>query len=66
MVAGDKVREKARQLRAQAAAAKDEDTRVKYENAAAECLRVASEADRNPSLIVEFELPPEDEGKTKH
>ena len=66
MGAGDKYRVKAQDLRAKAAAIKDEKTRIEYENAAVELLRLAAEVDRKPGLIVNFELPPEGEGKTKH
>jgi hypothetical protein len=66
MGAGDKYRELARKLLAQAQAAKDEKSRVSYERQAAQLIRQAAEADRNSDLTIEVELPPEEEGKTRH
>jgi len=65
MVAGDRYRAKALQLLALADGENNETAKVEFENLAAAFLRLAEQAERNAALIIEFELPSEEEGKAK-
>jgi len=65
MVAGDRYRAKALQLLALADGENNETAKAEFENLAAAFLRLAGQAERNAALIIEFELPSEEEGKAK-
>ena len=65
MVAGDRYRAKALELLALADGENNETAKAEFENLAAAFLRLAEQAERNATLIVEFELPSEEEGKAK-
>jgi len=59
MTSGEKYRNKASELLAQADAAKHESTRAKFKNLAIAFMRLAEHADRGKELTVEFEIPPD-------
>jgi hypothetical protein len=63
---GDKYRARALELLAQAETATDAEARAKFENLAAAFLRLAIQAERNEGLVIDFELPYEDDKKPKH
>jgi len=54
MATGDKYRARALDLLAQADAAKNDTTRIKFESLAAAFLRLAKQAQRNEDLVVDF------------
>jgi hypothetical protein len=61
MAVGDNYRAKALELLAHAETERDLIARAQLENLATAYLRLAEQAERNSDLIVEFELPPEEE-----
>ena len=65
MVAGDGYRVKALELLARADGENDQTIKVEFENLAAAFLRLAEQAERNAALLVEFDLPSEEEGEAK-
>jgi hypothetical protein len=65
MTAGDKYRARALELLAQAETAKDAETRTKFESLAAAFMRLAIQAERNEALVIDFNLPAQDEKKSK-
>jgi hypothetical protein len=65
MVAGDGYRVKALELLARADGENDQTIKAEFENLAAAFLRLAEQAERNAALIIEFDLPSEEEGKAK-
>ena len=65
MTTGDGYRAKALELLARADGEVSSQIRTEFENMAAAYLRLAEQADRNAGLIIEFELPPEEEGDPK-
>jgi len=65
MVAGDGYRVKALELLARADSENDQTIKAEFENLAAAFLRLAEQAERNAALIIEFDLPSEEEGKAK-
>jgi len=62
---GNRYRAKALELLARADGEIDSQMRREFENLAAAFLRLAEQADRNAGLIIEFELPPENDGEPK-
>lgn len=66
MTVGDDYRARAAQFRAEAEKQTNPTQRAKYEALAKYYMRLAEHADKNSGLIIDVELPPEDEGKTKH
>jgi hypothetical protein len=67
MVVGDNYRAKALELLARAETETNPAIRAEFENLAAAYLRLAEQAERNSGLIIDFELPSEeDEPKLKH
>jgi hypothetical protein len=65
MAAGDKYRARALEFLAQAETAKNAETRTKFESLAAAYTRLAIQAERNEGLVIDFELPPQDDKKPK-
>ena len=65
MVAGDGYRVKALELLARADGENDQTIKAEFENLAAAFLRLAEQAERNAALIIEFDLPSEEEGEAK-
>ena len=65
MTAGDGYRAKALELLARADGEIDSQTRAEFEKLAAGFLRLAEQAERNTKLVIEFVLPPENEGNPK-
>ena len=65
MVAGDGYRVKALELLARADGENDQTIKAEFENLAAAFLRLAEQAERNAALLVEFDLPSEEEGEAK-
>ena len=65
MSAADKYRARALELLAQAETTKDVDTRAKFENLVAAFMRLATHAERNAELVIDFELPSEADHKPK-
>jgi hypothetical protein len=61
MAAGDHYRAKALELLAHADTERNVTARAELESLAAAYLRLAEQAERNSDLIVEFELPPDQE-----
>lgn len=61
MAVGDNYRAKALDLLAHADTERDPIARAQLESLAAAYLRLAEQAERNSSLIIEFDLPPEQE-----
>jgi len=61
MAVGDNYRAKALELLAHADTERDPQARAELENLAAAYLRLAEQAERNSGLIIEFDLPPEQE-----
>jgi hypothetical protein len=66
MAAGDNYRAKALELLAKAEVETNPTIKADFENLAAAFLRLAKQAERNADLTIEFHLPPEQDGKTKH
>jgi hypothetical protein len=58
MTSGEKYRNKASELLAQADAAKHESTRAKFKNLAIAFMRLAEHADRDQESTIEFKIPP--------
>jgi hypothetical protein len=65
MVAGDGYRVKALELLARADSENDQTIKAEFENLAAAFLRLAEQAERNAALLIEFDLPSEEEGEAK-
>ena len=65
MTVGDGYRAKALELLARADVETDPPMRAELENLAAAFLRLAEQSKRNSKLIIEFELPPEQETDPK-
>ena len=65
MVAGDGYRVKALELLARADGENDQTIKAEFENLAAAFLRLAEQAERNAALLIEFDLPSEEEGEAK-
>ena len=65
MVAGDGYRVKALELLARADGENDQTIKAEFENLAVAFLRLAEQAERNAALIIEFDLPSEEEGEAK-
>ena len=65
MAVGDNYRAKALELLAHADTERDSLARAELENLAAAYLRLAEQAERNSDLIIEFELPPEQESRKR-
>jgi hypothetical protein len=61
MAVGDNYRAKALELLAHADTERDPIARAQLESLAAAYLRLAEQAERNSGLIIEFDLPPEQE-----
>jgi hypothetical protein len=59
MTSGEKYRNKASELLAQANTAKHESTRSKFKNLAIAFMRLAEHADRDQGSTVEFDIPPD-------
>ena len=66
MVVGDNYRAKALELLAHAETEKDAAARTELENLAAAYMRLAEQAERNSGLVIDFELPEENDPKLKH
>ena len=67
MAVGDKYRGKALELLARAEIEADPVARTELKNLAAAYLRLAEQAEKNSGLIIDFDLPAEDEDpKRKH
>lgn len=67
MVVGDNYRAKALELLARAETETNPTIRGEFENLAAAYLRLAEQAERNSVLVIDFELPSEeDDPKLKH
>ncbi|MGB9297577.1 MAG: hypothetical protein WCB52_15385 [Pseudolabrys sp.] len=65
MAPGDTYRARALELLARAEVETDPETRAEFENLAAAFLRLAEQAERNSKLVIDFELPPEEDGDRK-
>jgi len=65
MSSGDEYRAKALELLAHAETESDRLLRGSFENLAAAYLRLAEQADRNTKLVIEFELPYQDNDNPK-
>jgi hypothetical protein len=65
MVVGDRYRARALELFALADGENDQATKAEFENLAAAFLRLAEQAERYAVLIIEFELPSDEEAKPK-
>lgn len=62
---GDKYRARALELLAQAETATDAEARARFENLAVAYLRLAMQAERNEGLVIDFELPSQQDKKSK-
>ena len=65
MAPGDAYRARALELLARAEVETDPETRAEFENLAAAFLRLAEQAERNTKLVIDFELPPEEDSDRK-
>jgi hypothetical protein len=65
MTTGDGYRTKALEVLTRANGKIDSQMRAEFENLPAAFLRLAEQVERNVALIVEFELPPEEEADPK-
>ena len=65
MAPGDTYRARALELLARAEVETDPETRAESENLAAAFLRLAEQAERNTKLMIEFELPPNEDSDRK-
>jgi hypothetical protein len=66
MTVGGDYRARAAIFRAEAEKHNDPNLRAKYENLAELYLRLAEHVDKRPGLTIDFELPSEEDGNTKH